>query len=159
MATISWSRRSYEAAVLLVPLDPDARAALQAQEPGALHGITVAGTGDGRASSSELERAVYAADVVVLLVRDLAAVDPSLVVHIGDLARSNGTLLSAVIVSPDLIWHDAASHRSAAALREAVDTVVILSDLTLAIAFFQTLRGGTCDDDREHAEADGVLSS
>ena len=109
MAPISWTRRSYEATVLLIPLD----------------------------------LAVHEADVVVVLAEDLAAVDGDAVVHIGDAARATGTLLGAVIVTPDARWSGAAAHQAATTIREAADNVILLKDPGLALAFLQVLRGGT----------------
>ncbi|MDT7708946.1 MAG: hypothetical protein QOG20_4553 [Pseudonocardiales bacterium] len=157
MASISWTRRSYEAAVLLLPLDPAARVWLMGQDAGETEGLVVADerlaqpsgppdpvppTGEGVATSSPLEHAVHAADVVVLLAHDLAAVDVEAVVRIGDAARATGTLLGAVVVSPGARWTDPASERSAAAIREAADSVVVLDDGRLALPFLQVLRGG-----------------
>lgn len=159
MAEKSWTRRSYEATVLLVPLDDAARAWLDAQGHGddGLAGIRVAGTdllavrprpepvpaaGEGRAVSSPLEHAVHEADVVVMFTHDLAAVDRDEVVRIGDAARMSGKLLGAVIISPGARWEAAEAHRSATALRESADNVVILKDDRFVLSFLQVLRGG-----------------
>lgn len=161
MAEKSWTRRSYEATVLLVPLDDAARAWLDAQGGGddGLAGIRVPGPdllavrprpepvpaegeGEGRAVSSPLEHAVHEADVVVMFTHDLTAVDRDEVVRIGDAARMSGKLLGAVIVSPGARWEAAEAHRSATALREAADNVVILKDDRFVLSFLQVLRGG-----------------
>ena len=168
--SISWTRRSYEAAVLLIPLDPRARAVLGECGEEALDGIRIAdeellaaqdealinveafttvatgSPGEHGAASSRLEVAVHNADIVVVLTHDLAAVDVAAVTRIGDAARSNGRLLGAVVVSPDLRWHDDAAHRAAFALREAADNVAVLSGMSLALAFFQVLRGGAREE-------------
>jgi hypothetical protein len=141
MAATSWTRRSYEAAVLLVPLDPQARVALNGQAA-ALDGITVAprelpGSQDGR-----LEQAACRADVVVLLAYDLAAVDPAVVARLDSAAHRAGASVGAVVISPDRRWSDPAAQRGAVTLREASDTVLVLGDLALAMAFVQVLRGG-----------------
>jgi hypothetical protein len=146
MAATSWSRRSYEAGVLLVPLDPQARAALNGQPAAALDGITVTppeltGSPDGR-----LEQAARRADIVVLLVFDLAAVDPAVVVRLDSAAHRAGASVGAVVVSPDRRWSDPAAQRGAVTLREAADTVLVLGDLGLAMAFVQVLRGGSAPD-------------
>lgn len=138
MAEISWTRRSYEATVLLIPLDRDARAWLGTRTGGDLDGIRIAG-------ERPPDHAVHAADVVVLLVHDLAAADRDAVVQIGDAARLSGTLLGAVVVSPGARWEDPGAHRSAAAIREAADNVVILKDDRFVPAFLQVLRGGPRD--------------
>lgn len=160
MAEISWTRRSYEATVLLIPLDGAARAWLDAHGDGDdddLTGIRVAGTdllavrprpepvpaaGEGRAVSSPLEHAVHEADVVVMFTRRLAEVDGAEVVRIGDAARMSGKLLGAVIVSPGARWETPEAHRSATVLREAADNVVILKDDRFVLSFLQVLRGG-----------------
>jgi hypothetical protein len=161
MASISWTRRSYEAAVLLVPLDPTARTWLTGRGADELAGIDVADVAlatsaassrsavadDGAvAVSGPLEHAVHAADVVVLLAHDLAGADGDVVVRIGDTARATGTLLGAVVVSPGARWSGPAAERSAATLREAADSVVVLTDPRLVLSFLQVLRGGDRDD-------------
>lgn len=162
MAPISWDRRSYEATVLLVPLDPTARGWLLRQDPAALEGITVADAdllpshdrlrpepvparGEGTAVSSPLDHAVHDADVVVLLAHELTAVDGRSVVAVGDAARATGTLLGAVVVSPDARWAEPAAHHAATTIREAADNVVILKDSRFALPFLQVLRGGARD--------------
>lgn len=157
MASIP-TRRSYEAAVLLVALDPIARCWLDGRDAAELAGITVAGADlaapapssaarEPAAVSSPLEHAVHAADVVVVLTHDLAGVDGDAVIRIGDAARASGTLLGAVVVSPGARWTDPAAERSAATVREAADSVVVLDDARLALPFVQVLRGGARDGD------------
>lgn len=163
MAEISWTRRSYEAAVLLIPLDPHARAWLSACSDDDLQGIDVADerllraaqrpssepapeAGDGRAVSSPLDHVVHDADVVVLLTHDLAAIDRAAVVQIGESAALSGTLLCAVVVSPGARWDEPEAHRSATTVREAADNVVILQDTRFVLGFLQVLRGGTRDE-------------
>jgi hypothetical protein len=143
MTAPSWTRRSYEAAVLLVPLDHRARAALNGQPVTALDGITVTpheltGSQDGR-----LEQAARRSDIVVLLACDLAAVDPAVVMRLDIAAHRTGASLGAMIITPDRRWSDPAAQRGAVTLREAADTVVVLGDLGLATAFLQVLRGGS----------------
>ncbi len=162
MAEISWTRRSYEAGVLLIPLDADARAWVGARAEGSLNGITIADeflllaqqrlepepvppTGEGRAVSSPLDHAMDEADVVVLLTNDLTAIDRDLVAQIGDAARLSGKLLGAVVVSPGASWHEIEAYRAATTIRESADNVVILKDNGLVLAFLQVLRGGTRD--------------
>lgn len=159
MASIP-TRRSYEAAVLLVALDPTARRWLDGREASELEGITIAdeelaaptpapapAVGEPAAVSSPLEHAVHAADVVVVLTHDLARVDTEAMVRIGDVARASGILLGAVIVSPDARWTDVAAERAATTVREAADSVVVLDDTRFALPFLQVLRGGIRDSD------------
>ncbi|WP_433291579.1 hypothetical protein ACQPZQ_02460 [Pseudonocardia sp. CA-142604] len=162
MATISWTRRSYEATVLLIPLDAEARTWIDIQGATALEGITVAdagllarqgafrpqpvpATGEGTATSSPIDLAIDDADAVVVLCRDLPAVDVQTVMAIGDAARVAGTLLGAVIITPDARWSGHAAQRGATAIREAADNVILLKDSALALAFLHVLRGGTHD--------------
>ncbi|WAP53815.1 hypothetical protein [Streptomyces sp. S465] len=140
MPTNSWTRRSYEADVLLVPLDPAARtsaAALIDQLPG----ITVA---DGAPLADEQEY-LERADVITLLVRDLAAVDHDTVIRLGHAARDTGTLLGAVVVTPCLAWSGADEDAAAAVVREYADTVVIVRDMPPVLHLLQVLRGGSRD--------------
>lgn len=162
MAEISWTRRSYEATVLLIPLDSAARSWLGARSGADLEGITVAGeelldahtrfrpepvpaTGEGRAVSSPIDHAVHDADVLVMLTHDLTAVDRDAVVQISDAARLSGTLLGAVVISPGARWDQPAAHQAATTIREAADNVVILKDPRFLLAFLQVLRGGARD--------------
>lgn len=162
MAEISWTRRSYEAGVLLIPLDPDARAWAAARTDGALGGITIAGaqllsaqrrfepepvpaSGEGKAVSSPLEQAMHEADVVVLFTHDLAVVDPRLVSEIGDAARLAGKLLGAMVISPGVRWEQPAAHQAVTTIRESVDNVIVLKDDRFVLAVLQVLRGGTHD--------------
>ncbi|MDT7725433.1 MAG: hypothetical protein QOI21_2009 [Actinomycetota bacterium] len=129
MVSWAWPRKSYEARVLVVPLDEASRAALP----------------DGLEDGLTVEQA----DMVVLLAHDLAVVDDSAVIEVCDAARADGRLIAAVIVDAELSWHGEAARRSAVVIREAVDSVVVLRDIKLANAFVDVLRGG----DREAAEA------
>lgn len=169
MAEISWTRRSYEATVLLIPLDGAARAWLDSAGGAAddgLDGIRVAGEdllavrpepepvpadGEGRAVSAPLDVAVHEADVVVLFTHDLTAVDRDAVVRVGDAARMSGRLLGAIIISPAARWDTPEAHRSATTLREAADNVVILKDDRFVLSFLQVLRGGPRDPAPAHA--------
>lgn len=163
MAEISWSRRSYEAGVLLIPLDDDARAWAVSRAADGLAGIAIAddlllpaqqcfepeplpAAGEGRAVSSPVEEAVHEADVIVLLAHELTAVDRVAVTEVGDAARAAGKLLGAVIVSPGARWEDPAAHLAVTAVRESADNVVILKDDAFVTAFLQVLRGGARED-------------
>lgn len=163
MAEVSWPRRSYEAEVLLIPLDDDARGWAVARAAGSLAGIAVADDlllaaqqrfepaplpvrGEGRAVSSPVEEAVHESDVIVLLAHYLAKTDCAAVTEIGDAARSAGKLLGAIIVSAGARWEDAAAHKAVTAIRESADNVVILKDDAFVTAFLQVLRGGAQDE-------------
>ncbi|MGW2340518.1 hypothetical protein [Streptomyces sp. NPDC001661] len=141
MSTFPWTRRSYEADVLLVPLDPTARASLTALRD-ELPGITVA---EDRPPTDVLPRDVERADVITLLVRDLAAVDHATVVRLGEAARAAGTLLGAVVVTPDLGWSGDQENAAAAVVREHADTVVVVPDMPPVLHLLQVLRGGSRD--------------
>ena len=162
MIPISGTRQSYEATVLLIPLDAAARGWTH-EHRGDLEGITVAdhdllsahrqfhpqpmpASGEGTAVSSPLDHAVHDADVVVVLTHDMTSVDGCSVVQIGDAARSTGKLLGAVVVSPGARWSEPTAHRTATTLREAADNVIILKDSRLVAAFVQVLRGGARDE-------------
>ncbi|MET8805895.1 hypothetical protein [Streptomyces sp. NPDC004546] len=139
MPTHSWTRRSYEAAVLLVPLDPTARTSVAALRD-ELPGITVVAEGP---FTDAPHKAVEHADVVILLICDLAGVDHDAVTRLGDAARATGTLLGAVVVTPDLAWSGAAEDAAAAVVRENADTVVIVRDMPPVLHLLQVLRGGS----------------
>lgn len=135
------TRRSYEAAVLLVPFDGRARAALDGPAAAALDGITVAPPSDR--SPDDLDEAASQADMVIVLSCDLSGADPAAVARLGAAARGGGATLGAIVVTPGRRWTEPAAQRGMVALREAADTVVVLGDLASAIAFVQVLRGGS----------------
>lgn len=141
MPTNPWARRSYEADVLLVPLDPTARTSITALR-GELPGITLAEDGS---FTDTLRECVARADVVTLLVQDLAALDHDTVTRLGEAARATGTLLGAVVVTPDLAWSGAEEDAAAAVVRENADTVVIVRDMPPVLHLLQVLRGGSRD--------------
>lgn len=162
MSPNSWTRRSYEATVLLIPLDGPARGWTHLHDDD-LEGIRIAdldllsahqrfhpgsvpASGEGAAISSPLDHAVHDTDVVVVLTHDMTSVDRSAIVQIGDAARSTGKLLGAVVVSPDARWAEPAAHATATTLREAADNVIILKDSRLVPAFLQVLRGGAREE-------------
>lgn len=152
------TRRSYEAAVLLVPLDHTARLWVDGRDDLELAGITVAGSQPATACTdgagpdtggppvgNPLEHTVHATDVVVFLTHDLARVDRDSVTRIGDATRANGILLGAVIVRPGARWDEPEAERSATTIREAADSVVVLGDTRFTVPFLQVLRGGARD--------------
>lgn len=145
MPSHAWTRRSYVADVLVVPLDPTAREDLTVRRD-SLTGVTVA---DSDELDDGLKEAVNRADAVVLLTGDLSLVDHAAVAALGESARSTGTLLGAVVLAPDLSWTGPGEHASAAVLREHVDTVVVLRDVPPVLHFLQVLRGGTRDGEEE----------
>ncbi|GAB3004238.1 hypothetical protein LWP59_25690 [Amycolatopsis acidiphila] len=132
MASWAWPRSSYEATVLLVPLDDEST-----RDAVGLEGVRVFGPEDG-----EPGPAVHTADMVVLLTCDLSVVDTELVVAVCDAARMEGRLIGAVIVDPALGWHTDAARRAAVVVRESVDTVLVLREMSTARAFIDVLRGG-----------------
>lgn len=132
------TRHSYEATVLLAPLDGRARAALDGPAARDLAGITIA-----EPAGERLDQAVAGADMVIMLSYDLGAVDPAVVSRLGGGARDTGAPLGTIIVTPDRRWTEPDAQRGAVILREASDTVVVLGDLAPAIAFLQVLHGGS----------------
>lgn len=153
------TRRSYEAAILLVVLDDRARAVLARRPSSDLEAVDVlddltglvgaldgADGSDRPGPSSALETRVHAADMVVLLVGDLAAADTDAALAVCDTARAVGR--PCVVVGLD---HDAPTRpspdadRAAVLLREAVDTLVAVRDPDLALGFVDVLRGGSRD--------------
>lgn len=137
------SRHSYEASVLLVPLDAQARAVTGGPAAEHLDGITIAPPEFPGWDEARLARAADEADMVLTLSYDLGQVDAAMVGRLDRAAREAGAPLGAVIIAPDRRWTEAGARRGAVALREAADTVVVLGDLEPAIAFLQVLRGGS----------------
>ncbi|MET7845716.1 hypothetical protein ABZT45_45885 [Streptomyces sp. NPDC005356] len=144
MPSHSWTRRSYVADVLVVPLDPTAREDLAARRD-SLTGVTV----DSDELDDGLRKAVERADAITLVTCDLSLVDHAAVAALGEAARAAGILLGAVIVAPGLSWSSDDEYASAAVLREYVDTIAVLRDLPPVLHFLQVLRGGTRDSEEE----------
>ncbi|MFD7444424.1 hypothetical protein [Streptomyces sp. NPDC059909] len=145
MPSHSWTRRSYVADVLVVPLDPTALEDLAARRD-SLTGVTVA---DSDELDDGLREAVERADAITLVTCDLSLVDHAAVAALGEAARAAGILLGAVVVAPGLSWSSGDEHESAAVLREYVDTIAVLRDLPPVLHFLQVLRGGTRDSEEE----------
>jgi hypothetical protein len=146
MTSWAWPRSSYEARVLLVPLDEGSWAG-ETEPEGVRVLRPVAETAtksglDAPVPSTAVEEAVHATDMVVLLVHELAAVEEAVVVEVCDAARAEGRLIAAVVVDAELGCRTSSAQRAAVVLREAVDTVVVLRDPSLATAFIDVLRGG-----------------
>jgi hypothetical protein len=152
MSAPTLTRRSYEAEVLLVPLDNRARSALNGLAAEALAEITVTPPELPRTLDGRLEEAARRADIVIMLSYDLGAVDPAVVARLDKAAHGTGAPLGTVIIAPDCRWTEPSAQRGALTLRESSDTVVVLGDLAPAVAFLQVLRGGT----RLTASAAGV---
>ncbi|MEV7341185.1 hypothetical protein [Streptomyces sp. NPDC093544] len=143
MSSASCTRRSYQADVLLVPLEPCSRAAVQSPAPfDALNGIAIAGTDTPLGDTGFRPDGVSRPDVVVMLAHDLAMVDPGLVTRVSASARASGALVGAIVISPDRSWDGPEARRTATELRAAADTVVVLTDMSPAVALLRVLRGG-----------------
>ncbi|MFF1737488.1 hypothetical protein [Streptomyces sp. NPDC058247] len=145
MPSHSWTRRSYVADVLVVPLDPTAREDLAARRD-ALNGVTVA---DSDQLDDGLHKAVEQADAITLVTCDLSLVDHAAVAALGEAARAAGIPLGAVVVAPGLSWSSDDEYASAAVLREYADTIAVLRNLPPVLHFLQVLRGGTRDSEEE----------
>jgi hypothetical protein len=137
------SRKSYEASVLLVPLDAQARAAAGGAAAEHLDGITIAPADLPSWDEGRLAQAADEADMILMLSYDLGQVDDAVTGRLEQSARAAGAPLGAVIIAPERRWTEPDARRGAVALREAADTVVVLSELEPAIAFLQVLRGGS----------------
>jgi hypothetical protein len=157
-------RRSYEAHVLLVPLGADAVRAQEAMVARGLDGVlTVAGVTPLTGSDGDVPRlgsaplgatgwrpaagdltvaeVVDDADMVVLLATDLAEVPPRFCLTVADAARANGSLIAALVVGSGN-WDTPQGNTAMAALREAVDMLVVVRGVDLAEPFLDVLRGG-----------------
>lgn len=160
-------RRSYEAHVLLVPLSADAIRTERAMAARGLDGVmTVRGvpapTSPDRgqhlfdtvalghqgwraaAGGITVHELVNNADMVVLLASDLAEVPPWLCLTVAEAARDNGSLIAALVVG-SRNWDTPRGNAAMAALREAVDMLVVVRGVDLAAPFIDVLRGGARD--------------
>ncbi|MQA62870.1 MAG: hypothetical protein GEU86_15575 [Actinophytocola sp.] len=142
-------RRSYEARVLLVPLGHTATQLTEQMAGLGLDGITMLAT----AGNTVDVRPLASADMVVLLAADLTEVSESVCLAVSRAAEANGVLTAALIVGSD--HEDAAQGGPAmAALRKAVDMLVIVRHVRLATSFLDVLRGGARDDPDSLAQAE-----
>jgi hypothetical protein len=148
-------RRSYEARVLVVPLDERGVWLLRDMSSAGLEGVmtmaveprggyvasplaTESWTTTGQTSSLAV---VGEADMVVLLVGDLAMVDVELCRRVAHESHRSGTLIAALVVgTPEA--QDPAVNQSMAVLRKSVDMLVAVRSLRLATPFIDVLRGG-----------------
>jgi hypothetical protein len=161
---MNWTRRSYEAHVLLLPLGAGAAAAQNAFVTRGLEGVmTVRGVtrstgaddaevrlasvplvGHGwRPAAEDLSVAdlVDDADMVVLMATDLAEVPAALCATVSDAARAGGALIAALVVG-SRNWDTPHGSSAMAALREAADMLVVVRGAELASSFLDVLRGG-----------------
>jgi hypothetical protein len=152
------ARRFYEARVLIVPHGPSALAAESEMRELGLDGVMTVGppAGDSpdlrvrpiatrgwtrQVAVGTVGEAVTGADIVVLLAADLAEVDATVCHIAAAAARESGALIAALVVRPDGT-DTAAGNTAMAALRAAVDMLVIVRGPELAAAFLDVLRGG-----------------
>jgi hypothetical protein len=152
------ARRFYEARVLIVPHGPSALAAEAEMRELGLNGVMTVHPPAGDSPDLSVQpiatggwtrqvpvgsvgEAVAWADIVVLLAADLAEVDATVCRTAAEAARESGALIAALVVRPDST-DTAAGNTSMAALRAAVDMLVIVRGPELAAAFLDVLRGG-----------------
>lgn len=153
MVAWSWPRQSYEASVLVVPLESIVARTLAALPPEHLNGVEVFDSAivppnqpavdpDEPVPTSAVEAAVHEADVVLLITESLTAADTALVVEVADAARASGRLIGAAVISESASWSGATASAAAVVLRESVDNLVVIRDMTMATSFIDVLRGG-----------------
>ncbi|TWE22326.1 hypothetical protein [Prauserella muralis] len=152
-------RHYYEARVLLVPQGGSAIDVAATMRDLGLDGVLTAteaaggGFGlrplgrHGWAASSRVDSAtdaVAGADIVILLATDLAEVHGDVCAEIAETARRDGGLVAALVVGS--IGQDTPGGDGAmAALRAAVDMLVVVRGPELAASFVDVLRGGRRD--------------
>jgi hypothetical protein len=151
-------RRFYEARVLIVPHGPSALAAEAAMRTLGLDGVMTVhppaaglpglrlrpladGGWTGSAAVDRVGDAVTGADIVVQLAADLAEVNATLCHDAAGAARESGALISALVIGQGAAG-TAAGNTAMAALRAAVDMLVIVRRPELAASFLDVLRGG-----------------
>lgn len=155
-------RRSYEARVLLVPLGASAERLVAEMASEGLDGIECLFVGEdfnrvrplaargwwNDGGEADPAHVVAAADMAVLLARDLTEASPVVCHQISAAAEAHGVLIAALLVGSD---HGAESADSFAgdnamvALRESTDMLVTVRSLRLATPFLDVLRGGARD--------------
>lgn len=153
MVAWSWPRQSYEANVLVVPLEDDVARTLATLPPEHLRDVRVFDSAvaspsrpaaglDQPVPTSAVEAAVHDADVVLLITESLAAADTELVVEVADAARASGRLIGAAVISESASWSGSTASAAAVVLRESVDNLVVIREMSMATSFIDVLRGG-----------------
>jgi hypothetical protein len=152
--TLNKLRRSYEACVLLVPLDERAIWLTREMASSGLDGVmTMRGRGNGYqlaplaseswfpAGTTDTLDVVVEADITVLVVGELGQVDAALCRAVASEAEAAGTLLAALVIGQAQI-DDPSADEAMVTLRQAVDMLVVVRSLRLATPFIDVLRGG-----------------
>jgi hypothetical protein len=136
--TWAWQRKPYEARVLLVPLGASGARTVEQFGADGLDGVAVLDP----ARANDRVEAVRDADMVVLVIGDLADVDADVPGVMGSIVREQGKVLAALVIDGDGNWNTPRGRHAALEVREAADMVVVSRDLDLASAFVDVLRGG-----------------
>lgn len=151
-------RQSYEARVLVVPLEDLATPMVLSLGGEGVEGVrALTGPDDHEAvtealgsqawqppapaSTAELARS---ADIVVLVGTDLATISEALVREVCGAARTDGDLVAAVLVAPQH-WEEPAGATAMVTLRQEVDMLISVRSTTLVAALLDVLRGGPRD--------------
>lgn len=153
-------RRSYEARVLVVPLDSEARELVTTLAADGVTGVQVLTMPDPRSaettplgsdawvppSPAGTAEIAAGADMVVLLGVDLAGVPEGLVHDVSAAAREHGDLIAAVLVAPQN-WEDPRGASAMVTLRQEVDMLISVRGTSLVAALLDVLRGGARNTD------------
>ena len=148
-------RRSYEARILVVPLDSRASDLVASLAADGVGGVQVLTAPDERAAeTTPLGRDAWipprpagtaeitaSADMVVLVGADLASVSEILVRDVCAAGREHGDLIAAVLVSPQN-WDGPDGASAMVTLRQEVDMLISVRQTSLVSALLDVLRGG-----------------
>lgn len=131
-------RLSYRARVAVVPLDPRAEAILRAvPDPEDLLAVRL---------DAETVDAVAGTDVLLFFAADAGAVTRDPLVAVATELRVQGALVAGVVTGAVAAAEGTDAEREGlAALREAVDMLVVVRDEALISELFDVLRGGRKD--------------
>lgn len=152
MSAMTPRRLSYQARILLVPLgESGADLVLQMAQAGLTdvqivtdNTLGQVGVGDIRVAGiavTELDTLVASSDMVILLGSVLSEVPTEFVSTMAEAARDSGNLLAGVLVDQQ-DWESPQGAEAMAVLRMEVDMLVSITQVSLATAFVDVLKGG-----------------
>ncbi|RVW01969.1 hypothetical protein [Rhodococcus xishaensis] len=152
MTDTSPRRVSYEARILLVPLGSSGLSTVEQMASAGLTGVRVV-TEQGASSvavraidatdesTESLDDLVAASDMVILIGSRLPEVPVRFASAMADSARRSGNLLAGVLVDQQ-DWESSLGAEALAVLRMELDMLVSISQVSMATAFIDVLKGG-----------------
>lgn len=152
MTEMTPRRLSYEARILLVPLGESGHELVDQMAQAGLTGVQVAAEcshaiasvrdiGATESTAREIDQVVAASDMVILIGSVLPQVPIGFASTMAEAARESGNLLAGVLVDQQ-DWECPEGAEAMAVLRMELDMLVSLTQVSLATAFVDVLKGG-----------------